>query len=84
VDEKKYHELNKKYEKLNAEHRKVLKALKLLKKKSEILTFMIEKLHESQEERLSKHDELIEEFCFQQDQQLKEMQSALEEFLETD
>lgn len=84
MDEKKYHELNKKYEKLNAEHRKVLKALKLLKKKSEILTFMIEKLHESQEERLSKHDELIEEFCFQQDQQLKEMQSALEEFLETD
>ena len=82
MDEKKFDELKKEFEKLKEENANLLKALMLLRDKSDIQTSMIKELHDSQEKKWVKHDELIEEFISSHDQSFEELQKAVEEFLE--
>ena len=82
MDEEKFDELKKEFEKLKEENGLLIQAFKLLRDKSDLQTSLIKELHDSQEKRWGKHDELIEEFTSKQDQQMEEMIKALAEFLE--
>ena len=82
MDEEKFDELRQEFEMLKEEHEKLLQAFKLLRKKTDLQTFMIENINETQEEKWKKYDDLIEQFISSHDQSLEELQKAVEEFLE--
>lgn len=82
MDEKKFDELRQEFEILKEEHEKLLQAFKLLRKKTDLQTFMIENINETQEEKWKKYDDLIQQFISSHDQSLEDLQKAVEEFLE--
>ena len=82
MDEEKFDELKQEFEILKEEHEKLLQAFKLLRKKTDLQTFMIENINETQEEKWKKYDDLIQQFISSHDQHLEDLQKAVEEFLE--
>jgi len=82
MDEEKFDELIQEFEILKEEHEKLLQAFKLLRKKTDLQTFMIENINETQEEKWKKYDDLIQQFISSHDQSLEDLQKAVEEFLE--
>ena len=82
MDEEKFDELIQEFDILKEEHEKLLQAFKLLRKKTDLQTFMIENINETQEEKWKKYDDLIQQFISSHDQSLEDLQKAVEEFME--
>jgi len=82
MDEEKFDELRQEFELLKEEHGKLLQVFQLLRKKTDLQTFMIEDINETQEEKWKKYDDLIQQFISSHDQSLEDLQKAVEEFME--